>query len=114
MREMLNRRLVIEAPIREEAGEDGAGGGTIVWTPLGMIWARIEAGTGRGAAGDAYPLGVVPLRITVRAAPVGATGRPEPGQRFREGTRRYPILSVTEKDACGRYLLCSAIEETPA
>ena len=91
-----------------------AGGGTIVWTPLGMIWARIEAGTGRGAAGDAYPLGVVPLRITVRAAPVGATGRPEPGQRFREGTRRYPILSVTEKDACGRYLLCSAIEETPA
>ncbi|MCE6961538.1 head-tail adaptor protein [Cereibacter sphaeroides] len=111
MREMLNRRLVLEAPVAED---DGFGGADRVWTALGTLWAKIEPGTGREATGEEFRLGQVPLRITVRAAPMGAMSRPEPGQRLREGTRCYAILAVTEKDQAGRYLTCFAREEAPA
>ncbi|NJS38774.1 MAG: head-tail adaptor protein [Rhodobacteraceae bacterium] len=53
----------------------------------------------------------VPYRITVRAAPTGAVSRPKAGQRFREGTRLFPILAVTEADPYGRFLTCFAREE---
>lgn len=111
MREMLNRRLLLEEPVQ---GSDGAGGGEVTWVTLGTLWARIEPGTGREIAGEEYPLGAVALRITVRASPLGSMARPEPGQRFREGSRHYAVLAVTEKDVCGRYLLCTAREEVPA
>ncbi|MGP3696017.1 head-tail adaptor protein [Rhodobacter sp. NSM] len=111
MREMLNRRLVLEAPLAED---DGAGGSLVAWAGLGTLWARIEGGTGREVAAVEIPVGSVPLRITVRASPMGSMARPEAGQRFREGRRTYPILAVTEKDAGGRYLTCFAREEDPA
>jgi head-tail adaptor len=53
----------------------------------------------------------VTCRITVRGAPVGAEQRPRPDQRFRDGSRLFRILAVTERDAAGRYLLCFAREE---
>ncbi|ODM44496.1 head-tail adaptor protein [Cereibacter johrii] len=111
MGERLNRQLVLEAPVAEA---DGAGGSILSWTALGTVWGRIEPGTGRETQGIEIPLGTVPLRITVRAAPAGAAARPQPGQRFREGARLYPVLAVTEKDADGRYLMCFAREEVPA
>ncbi|WP_145103290.1 head-tail adaptor protein [Cereibacter sediminicola] len=111
MREMLNRRLVLEAPLSEE---DGAGGRALSWAGLGTLWAKIEPGTGREVAIAEVPVGSVPLKITVRASPMGSMARPEPGQRFREGGRIYPILAVSEKDAGGRYLTCFAREEVPA
>ncbi|SNX69052.1 head-tail adaptor [Cereibacter ovatus] len=111
MREMLNRRLLLEAPMR---ADDGAGGAVCDWALLGTLWARIEPGTGREVAGEEYPMGSVPLRITVRAAPIGSMARPEAGQRFREGPRCYAILAVTEKDVAGRYLSCFARDEVPA
>lgn len=104
----LNRQIVLEDPARVP---DDAGGFTVVWQALGTHWAHIAPGTGREKAAHNLPRSHVPLRITVRAAPVDAPSRPKPGQRFREGARIFNINAVTERDQTGRYLLCHAQEE---
>ena len=104
----LNRKLVLEAPVRVV---DGAGGHTETWTVLGTLWASIKAGTGRERAAQFVTISQVAFRIIVRAAPVGAASRPRPDQRFRDGTRVFRIISVSEFDAAGHYLLCHATEE---
>ena len=104
----LNRPLHLEAPLPTS---DGAGGHSTAWVDLGVLWAEIDALSGREAAGRGTPLSVQRYRITVRAAPVGALARPKPDQRFREGSRRVRIDAVAEQDAAGRYLTCFATEE---
>lgn len=106
-----NRRLELEAVQRSP---DGAGGFAEVWQALGVVWADVRAGAGREAAGEEVTLSSVPYRVFVRAAPVGAPSRPVPGQRFREGTRRFAIQAVTEANPTGRVLVCFALEEEPA
>ncbi|SLN59771.1 Phage head-tail joining protein [Pseudooctadecabacter jejudonensis] len=107
----LNRQLLLESPARVP---DGAGGFTQSWMPMGSLWAEVTARTGREAAGVAAPMSRIAYKIIVRAAPVGAQSRPKPDQRFVEGDRVFLILSVTENDADGRYLICTAQEETVA
>ena len=107
----LTRALVLESP---DTAPDGAGGFITTWEPLGTHWAEIRAGTGRERLATLGPLAEVPLRITLRAAPHGNDRRPRPDQRFREGARVFRILAVAEADAQGRYLICTAREETPA
>ena len=107
----LTRQLVLEAPVR---GPDGAGGFETSWTALGTLWAAIKPASGRERAGVAVSLSQVPCRVVVRSAPVGSSNRPKPEQRFREGTRIYTILAVSEADPTGRYLTCHAIEEVVA
>jgi len=107
----LNRQLVLETP---ERAADGAGGFNRGWTPLGTLWAKVVAGTGREAAGAAAPLSRVGFKIFVRGAPVGADARPKADQRFVEGERIFRILSVAEDDADARFLVCTAQEETVA
>lgn len=104
----LNRRLVLEAPVRVA---DGAGGYTQSWQALGTHYAEVTARTGREKAGVAVPLSRVAYRIVVRAGLVGSTSRPLPEQRFRDGSRVFNILAVAEADASGRYLTCTAEEE---
>ena len=107
----LNRQLVLEMPARVP---DGAGGFTQSWMPLGKLWAQVIARTGRESAGVAAPVSRIVYKIIVRAAPVGSEARPQADQRFREGDRVFRISSVTEDDADGHYLICSAQEETVA
>ncbi|WP_296417362.1 head-tail adaptor protein [Pseudooctadecabacter sp.] len=107
----LNRQLLLETPARVA---DGAGGFTQSWMPLGHLWAHVVARSGREAAGTAAPLSRVSYKIFVRAAPVGSQARPKPDQRFVEGTRVFRILAVAEDDTDGRYLACTAQEETVA
>ena len=107
----LNRKLVLES---EERVADGAGGFTKAWVAQGEVWAEIKAGSGRETDGELVTVSTVPYRITVRAAPVGAPSRPKPDQRFREGSRVFRILAVTERDSDGLYLSCFAREEVPA
>lgn len=107
----LNRALTLETPVRVP---DGSGGYVAGWQALGTLWAEIAPGTGRETAARAVQVSRVPLRIVVRAAPVGSAMRPVADQRFREGTRRFAILSVTERDADGHYLVCQGEEETVA
>lgn len=107
----LTRALVLESPVTLP---DGAGGFVTDWQPLGTHWAEIRAQTGRERLASLGSLGEVRLRITLRAAPHGSERRPRPDQRFREGARIFRILAVAEADAKGRYLICTAQEETPA
>jgi head-tail adaptor len=104
----LNRKLILEA---EERLADGAGGYTTVWTALGTLWAALEARSGREAAVAGGSVSRAGYRAILRAAPEGSPSRPRAGQRLREGTRIYAILSVAERDADARYLLCLLEEE---
>lgn len=106
----LNRALVLEAQARVA---DGAGGFAVSWAALGTLWAEVSAGAGRDPGGEEVVLTSVPWRITVRAALPGAVTRPQPGQRFREGSRHFAILAVAERDRDGRFLLCACREEAP-
>lgn len=104
----LSRPLVLE---RLRTEPDGLGGYAEQWQALGTLWAEVRAGTGRDAPVEEFTRASVTYRITVRGAPLGAEQRPRPEQRFRDGTRLFRILAVTERDAAGRYLLCFAREE---
>ncbi len=97
----LTRALVLEEPSRHP---DGLGGAEISWIPVGTLWARVVARTGREAFVAGRPEARVTYRIHVRGAPEGARSRPRPDQRFREGERVFDILSVTEADPRGHYL----------
>ena len=103
----LTRRLWLERPVRVP---DGAGGFRESWDRLGAVWAEIRP---RSGTADAV-ISETRLRITVRAAPVGAPSRPTAQQRFVEGARIYRITAVTEADPEGRFLTCFATEETGA
>ncbi|MFV0492424.1 MAG: head-tail adaptor protein [Pseudorhodobacter sp.] len=104
----LNRCLVLETP---QKAPDGMGGNTITWRPLGRIWAEVLPGSGKEIGGEEALLSYIPYRVTVRGAPVGSDARPVPGQRFREDTRFFEILAVTERDVEARYLRCFVREE---
>ncbi len=106
----LNRALLLEAPLRSD---DGMGGHVVTWQALGQVWAEVLPGSGRELGGEDMLLASVPYRITLRAAPQDAPSRPVPGQRFRDGTRIFEILAVTERDPGGRYLRCFTREEAP-
>jgi len=106
----LNRSLVLERPVQ---APDGAGGFALTWESVGTLWGEVRAGPGRDPAGVEITLALVPYRITVRGAPVGSPRRPVPEQRFRDGTRVYHILAVTEQDMDGSYLSCFSREEVP-
>jgi head-tail adaptor len=105
----LDRLMVLEAASRVA---DGAGGYSQSWSERGMLWAAVRPGSGRADEVGLVAQSLLPLRIVVRAAPVGHSARPAPGQRLVEGDRRYRILAVAEADAAGRFLTCFAREET--
>ncbi|MEO0865559.1 MAG: head-tail adaptor protein [Pseudomonadota bacterium] len=107
-RPRLNRRLTLEASQRTP---DGAGGFAETWTPLGVLWAEVNARAGREAQTGGVAVSMVPFDIKVRGAPVGHPERPMPEQRFRDGSRVFHIRSVAECDPTCRYLLCRADEE---
>ena len=104
----LNRRLVLEERLETA---DGAGGLTQGWVALGTLWAAMDSRSGREVNRGAVRLSRAVYRVTVRAAAPGAPSRPRPDQRFREGTRVYRILAVSEHDPQARYLTCFVEEE---
>ncbi|MCB5410012.1 head-tail adaptor protein [Pseudogemmobacter faecipullorum] len=104
----LNRALLLE---QESLEADGAGGFHRSWLALGQLWAAVRAGAGRESPGEELSLATIPWAITLRGAPPGSALRPRPGQRFREGLRIFTILTVAERDAGGRWLICSCREE---
>ncbi len=105
---VLNRKLVLEAPVTTP---DGAGGFTRSWVPLGTVWADVQPGAGRELAGIEVNVSSVSYLITVRGAAAGSPQRPKAGQRLTEGLRRFEILAVSEADAEARHLKCYAREE---
>jgi len=108
---LLNRCLVLEAPV---SMPDGAGGLVESWAELGTLWAEVSPRSGREALGETGPVAINAFRIIVRGAPLGASSRPVPGQRFRQGLRVFRVLAVTELDPGGMYLICETREEVAA
>ncbi|WP_112309045.1 head-tail adaptor protein [Pseudogemmobacter bohemicus] len=106
----LRQQLALEEATRLP---DGAGGFTLSWALVGLLWAEMVAGTGRAPSGEELILTSVAWRITVRGAPAGAAARPRPEQRFRLGTRIFTILAVAENDPGGLWLTCTCREEAP-
>lgn len=104
----LSRKLDLESVVQVA---DGAGGFQETWSKLGEHWAQLSFGRGRIRASGETAVSTVPTEVVVRGAPVGATSRPVPDQRFREGDRCWRIVAVTEFDPSGRYLRCDTIEE---
>lgn len=98
----LTAELVLEAPGRLA---DGAGGWSVTWTPLGMIWANMRSvsASERQHGGRSY--GRVTHRVTVRSAPAGSPRRPGADQRFLAGDRVLNILGVSEARQQG-FLTC--------
>ena len=104
----LDREMTLEA---RTGVPDGSGGSVEEWIALGRLWVRLRAARGQEAAGEANALSRSRWTATVRGAAIGDPARPAPGQRLREGTRAFRILSVTERDGAGRWLDCRVVEE---
>jgi head-tail adaptor len=103
-----NRAVVLEAPV---VTPDCSGGQAVDWVALGTLWVDLRPGGLRERASDTDPRNEPGLRCWLRAAPQGASARPRPGQRLRDGGRVFAILSVTEADARGAWLVCALREE---
>lgn len=101
----MTRRLTLEQKTRIA---DGAGGFSESWGPLGVLWANVDARSGRMRGGDGTQVSVVHYRIVVRAAPDGSDMRPRADQRFTDAARAYVIDAVAPHDAAGFYLECWA------
>lgn len=104
----LNHRALLEVA---ESSPDGAGGFDLSWRTLGELWAMVEPRSGRLTSGDVSPVSLLSYRVTVRAAPVGQSNRPLPGQRFSVGGRFLAINAVHALDTDSRYLVCHCEEE---
>lgn len=88
---ILNRRLVLEAPVE---APDGQGGVTRSFESVATLWASVVPVGARNAF-DADAAGVdVTHRVVLRRNP-GIT----PRHRFRDGTTIYRIVALRERDA---------------
>lgn len=101
----LSQRLMLEEAVQTP---DGAGGYLTSWHTIGVLWANVDARSGRVRDGGAATLSVVRYRIVVRAAPVGSDMRPSADQRFLDGVQAYVIDAVAPHDVAGLYLECWA------
>ncbi|MGM0583581.1 MAG: head-tail adaptor protein [Pseudomonadota bacterium] len=108
MAPVLDRRLVLE---EARGSADGAGGEVREWVSLGVLWASVDARSGREVDRGPREGSRVSHRILVRAAPAGSAARPRADQRLREGARVFRIRAVAEADPRGRFLTCWAYEE---
>lgn len=102
---VLNHRLTLETAVKTP---DGAGGYTESWVADGVLWANVDARSGRIRNGAGAELSVVRYRIIVRAAPVGTDMRPRADQRLIGNNVVYHIDAVAPYDAAGHYLECWA------
>jgi head-tail adaptor len=93
---------------------DGSGGFVDNWQTVGVLWANVDARSGRVRNGGAAAVSVVRYRIVVRAAPVGSDMRPRADQRFVDGGQAYVIDAVAPHDEAGLYLECWAHAEVVA
>lgn len=108
MAPVLNRQFVLEAA---STSPDGSGGFVDAWVVLGTLWGELKGIGGRDVDVDTAAVSQGRFRITVRASAPTSSERPIPGQRFREGTRTFPILAVVDSDPKGRWLTCVVREE---
>lgn len=99
----LSRRVGLERPDRVE---DLGGGGSIVWTPVDVVWASVRAsGAAEDVVGDALGARVShELRIRWR-------DDVRPGWRVGFDGRRLRVRAVLDRDGRRRWLHLECEEE---
>jgi len=80
---------------------DGQGGGTLSWTEIAAMWAKIEPVSTSLAERAGAEIGTISHRIWLRFRE-GVSA----GQRLRKGARLFAIKLVQDPDETGRYLTC--------
>lgn len=105
----LDRKLKLQEVVLTA---DGAGGFATDWTTVGTLWGHVKSSTARERLIGGREVTRANYRITVRAAPVGASSRPVPEQRFLDGTRAFNIHAVTEANDTPHFLVCWVSEGT--
>ena len=99
----LRHRLRLEAPVRTP---DGAGGASVVWSEVAVIWADVRPSSGGETTVAEAVSGRISLEVIVRH-------RTDiiPAMRFRLGSRRFEILAVLDIDERRRHLRCLCRED---
>lgn len=101
---LLNRRLVLEAPVETP---DGAGGVTRSYESVATLWAAVTPLSSREQT-DAVQRGVaITHRIRLRFS-ADITSR----HRFRDGDRIFRIVSLRDRDGRRRFLQIEAEERS--
>ncbi len=91
----LRHRLTLEQPV---SSPDGAGGVTITWSALKVLWARIEPKTGRETFTHDQMETVISHEITAR---YDAAIRPN--MRLLKNSRIFEILAVINLEEKSRW-----------
>jgi len=99
----LNRRIVIEAPTTTP---DGAGGATVVWTPVATVWARVETLSASEQVRAGRPDAIATHRLTIRAR-----SGIESGQRILVDSRVLTVRATRPYGDRDAYLVLEAEEE---
>lgn len=99
---LLNRRLVLEAPVEIS---DGAGGVTRSYDSVATLWAAVTPVAAREQIDAAQRGGAVTHRIGIRFS-ADITTR----HRFRDGARVFRIVSLRDRDGRKRFLNITAEE----
>lgn len=97
------RRLVLE---ERQSSPDGAGGRGELWAAVAEFGADIIARGAREGFAGGQGVSRVSHRAQIRFVPYGDAKRPKPDQRFREGSRIFAIIGVSEADQRRGLLTC--------
>ena len=98
----MTARLSLE---EQTSTPDGQGGGTLSWTEIAAMWAKIEPVSTSLAERAGAEIGTITHRIWLRFRE-GVSA----GQRLRKGARLFAIKLVQDPDETGRYLTCLSQE----
>lgn len=99
----LRHFLTIEAP---EESNDGAGGMTVAWTPIGVAWAKLSSLAASETFVRDCEMAVRRWRITLRYR-----DDVTPACRFVNDGRHFAIESVVDRAGRKRFLDCDCAEE---
>ncbi len=99
----LRHFLTIEAP---EESDDGAGGVTVTWAPIGAAWAKLSPLAAVEGLSRDREMAVRRWRITLRYR-----DDVTPACRFLCDGRHFAIDSVVDREGRKRFLSCDCTEE---
>ena len=94
----LRHRVVLESAVRTS---DGAGGATIVWTPVATVWAAIVPSGGAESFLLDRVAGAISHEIWMRFR-----SDVRPDMRITFGTRNFDIRAVFDSQDRGHWLKC--------
>jgi SPP1 family predicted phage head-tail adaptor len=95
----------LQAP---DTARDELGGAVEGWTEVATVFGLLEPVSQITPFGADQPMELHTHRITLRHRP--DIGR---GMRMSRGGRNFDVVSVSDPDESGRYLVCRVVEQKP-